>query len=887
MSSAKQDYVRFLRWLHEPERDVAENVRSFANMILAEFETIAATSRQRNARAATLARVARERLVTTPSELPHIEAHAAVGEWPWRRLKELTVGPFRGFQREERFDLRKRVVLVYGPNGSGKTSLCEALERALLGSVGEAELKRIEERRYLRNIHVGRFVEPGLTATDARGNDVAVAADADLYRFCFIEKNRIDAFSRIAARPPAQRTELIAALFGMNKFNDFASHFNDQIDAELTLRAEKQATLRGMREGLAHDQQTARDEVAVLATHDAENTTYAEEAYTPGTTYAQLKAIVGTDDVPGRLHELNQNLNAVPAAIIGVTRETLLQAYDLVNQTAGELRKITQALERRSSQVSFKDLFTALTVLQATEGDHCPACDTPLDRVARDPYEKARLGLEELRDLAELQERQKSHRESLDEASQVLRGRLDHLYRYLEAHDRAASDVGRYIGRLPRRPRGDGWWTDVYAADAGSGDGLPSLEQMAAVADEIAQQDTTARMQLQAREAFVKERDVLIECQRHIDARDGERARIVSAAADARTRIAQFEEANGPLIAQADQEQRDIERDAPIKAAYDDFLQYLRQFRDQLPGMLIAGLNGLATELYNDFNHLDHEHDKLAALYLPLTGEQRIELAFRGAPQRREDALAVLSEGHIRCLGLAILLAKSLSTDCPVIIFDDAINAIDHDHRNGIRQTVFDSDRFLQSQLLVTCHSHEFIKDVQNSMPRDRRADCQEYLLMYHDGDHHPRVHPDVGSSNYLARARQALDRFDPRDALSHARKALEMLAKKCWRWLKSHGQGELSVLIDGPGGEPTLRALCESLRKKLRELVTFNHASKEPLMNALEAILGIPSATLVWTYLNKGTHEEADRDDFDHAQVTLVIETLEQIDGLELRQER
>lgn len=189
--------------------------------------------------------------------------------------------------------------------------------------------------------------------------------------------------------------------------------------------------------------------------------------------------------------------------------------------------------------------------------------------------------------------------------------------------------------------------------------------------------------------------------------------------------------------------------------------------------------------------------------------------------------------------------------------------------------------------MLVTCHSQEFIKDIQNSMPRDRRADCQEYLLMYHDGDHHPRVHPDIGSSNYLARAQQALDRFDSRDALSHARKALEMLAKKAWRWLKSHGQGEMSVLIDGPGGEPTLRALCESLRKKLRELATFNHASKEPLLNALEAILGIPSATLVWTYLNKGTHEEADRDDFDRAQVTLVIETLEQVDRLELRQGR
>src|SRR5581483_245135 len=177
--------------------------------------------------------------------------------------------------------------------------------------------------------------------------------------------------------------------------------------------------------------------------------------------------------------------------------------------------------------------------------------------------------------------------------------------------------------------------------------------------------------------------------------------------------------------------------------------------------------------------------------------------------------------------------------------------------------------------------SQEFIKDIQNSMPRERRADCQEYLLMYHDGDHHPRVLPDIGSSNYLVRAQQALGRFDSRDALSYARKALELLAKKSWRWLKSHGQGELAVLVDGPGSEPTLRALCESIRKKLCESQTFAHASKEPLLNALEAILGIPSATLVWTYLNKGTHEEAGRDDFDRAQVTLVIETLEQIDRL------
>ncbi|SFT72899.1 AAA family ATPase [Paraburkholderia aspalathi] len=882
MGTARQDYVRFLRWLHDPQRDVGEPAKRFANMVLGHFDEIAATFRQRNARSATLARLARLNLAMNPDVLPDIDAPVAAGEWPWRRFKELTVGPFRGFRREERFDLRKRVILFYGPNGSGKTSLCEALERGLLGSVEEAELKRIDERRYLTNIHAGNFVEPRLVATTANGDDVPVVGDADLYRFSFIEKNRIDAFSRMAARPPAQRTELIAALFGMDKFNDFVGHFNEQMDAELVLRNDKQAALQLKRESIARDQATARDEAQTLALHDEEDAVYAA-GYAAGTTYVHLKAIIGTPEVPGRLQELNQLLDAVPASVIGLTREILTHAYEVIDARAGELRQITQELTRRSSQVSFKDLYTAVTALQAGEGDHCPACDTPLAQVVHDPYEKARAGLGELRDLADLQERQATTKESLDAASRELREHLSQISLYLAGQDRTQSEVGQYLARLPRQPQGDTWWTEIYAPAAINEGIAPSLEQIAAVGDEMEQRDVAARAQIDERAARVRERDGLLECQRHVEARDLQRKIIVDAATEARTRIEQFEVENAALITEADQERRDIERDEPIKAAYDDFLRQLRGFRDQLPGLLIAGLNDLTMALYNEFNHLDHDDDKLAALYLPLTGEQRIEIAFQGAPEQRVDALVVLSEGHIRCLGLAILLAKSIHIGSPVVIFDDAINAIDHDHRNGIRQTIFDGDRFMESQILVTCHSPEFIKDIQNSLPHDRRADCQEYLLMYHDGDHHPRVRPDAGSGNYLRRAQEALDRFDPRDALSYARKALEMLAKKSWKWLKSHDVGELTLLVDGPGNEPTLRALCEGLRKKLRETPTFAHPSKEPLLLSVATILGIPS-NLIWTYLNKGTHEEADRDDFDREQVGLIIRSLEQIDRLELR---
>jgi recombinational DNA repair ATPase RecF len=886
MGSARQDYVRFLRWLHQPERQAPENVRRFANLVLGDFDAILDTSRQRNNRSARLASLARRALVATPGAMPQIEAEPAAAEFPWRRLQRLTVGPFRGFRREEVFDLQSRVILCYGPNGSGKTSLCEALERAMLGSVEEAELKRVDERRYLANIHARSFVEPRLVAVDARGRDMPVTANSDAYRFCFIEKNRIDAFSRIAARPTAQRTELIATLFGMDKFNEFANHFNDSMDAELVRLPEKQAALRGKREANARDQATADGEAAALATHEAENEAYAT-AFAGGTTYAQLKAFIGTAEAPGRLQALDQEIAAVSPPIVGITRVAFQTAYQAVNEEAERLRATKRELERRSSQVSFKSLFDAVASLQDAESDHCPACDTPLDQVVCNPYVKAREGLNELRDLAALQERGARELEALDGFSQTLRGHFASVERELHRLGDTESQVAQYIRGLPRQPRGDTRWMDVYLPEAGPDGGTPTVDQIMAIVDTIEEADTAARRRLDERTAAVQERNDLLARQAHIRERALRRELLVQQAADARARMVAFDEQNMRLIQEAETERQSIERDRPIKVAYDAFLPYLRRFRDQLPGMLMAGLNEQAMELYNEFNYEDEDADKLAALHLPLTGEQRIEIAFCGAPEERADALAVLSEGHIRCLGLAILLAKGLIIRTPLIVFDDAINAIDTDHRRGIRQTVFDSDRFRDVQLVVTCHSPEFIKDVRNNLPAHSQNDCSEYVLRRHRGDHHPRVTSNAVDRSYVARARAARELLNDREALGCSREALEMLSNRIWSWMQGHGIGVVRVEIDRAGGEPTLKNLCAALRKRLSDAATFAHANRQPILDALGGVLGIPEENLVWTYLNKGAHEEDGREDFDTAHVETVVQTVEALAALDLRRPR
>jgi len=884
MGSARQDYVRFLRWLHQPERQAPENVRRFANMMLADFGGVAQTAPQRHARAAHLTALARRTLTETAPDMPAGQDEAQGAEWPWSRLRSLTIGPFRGFVREEVFDMQRRVVLFYGPNGAGKSSLCEAIERAMLGSVEEAGLKRLDDGAYLRNIHARRFVEPRLTATGPDRREMPVRANPDLFRFCFIEKNRIDAFSRIAQRPQGLRAELIATLFGMEKFNDFCNRFNDQIDPALVIEPRKQNELRLKREALARDRNTANAEAEGVARHDADDEAYAA-AFAPNTTFARLQEIIGTPEAPGRLAELDALLNAVPASVIGIDRNSVAAAFDRANAAAEVLRATTRELERRASQVSFQALYGAVVALEADGTDRCPACETPLELVARNPFEKAREGVAELRDLADLQERQERESRELATASGELRAALAKLFGYMAAQGEAATPVGRFLEAIPARPEGEGWWMGVYLPEAGQEEGPASLEQLLGVADRVAAADATTRSQLEGRAELASERDDLLARGRNVDQRKQIRQRIIDDAGTARENIAAFDAANERLIADAGQEGLHIQRDAPIRAAYNAFLPYLRRFRNELPGMLIAGLGDLARDLYNEFNRGDREEDKLAHLYLPLTGDQRIELAFRGAPDGRVDALQVLSEGHIRCLGLAVLLAKATNIGAPLLIFDDAVNAIDQDHRNGIKETIFVGDRFAEIQIVLTCHSHEFIKDVKNSIPRERRGDSQEYGLTHHEGDHHPRVHRDVPSSAYLDKARVELGRFQLRDALGHARRALEMLSNRAWKWLGSYELGELRLAMYGPNAPLNAKDLCDTIRIKLRDSATFAHPSKEPLRQALEEILS--ASNLTWNYLNKGTHEEENRDEFDRVEVELVVSRLERIDGLDLRRRR
>lgn len=314
----------------------------------------------------------RDSLATMAPTLPPIAPPPPGDGWQWHKLKHLKVGPFRGFRFPEPFDLHERITMFYGPNGSGKTSLCEALEFALLGAVDESGMKRIAVGRYLSSHHEGKYVPPELKAVTTQGQMIPVLADSELYRFCFIEKNRIDAFSRIAAQTAGEKTELIAALFGMDQFNEFVGHFNDSMEGLLTLLASKHVELTAKRGVLRQDHETVANETDSLAQQAQIESAYAAGVQ-PGMTYSDLLAAIGSEASPGCLQQLDALLNQPPAVIYGISSAELVQAYQAADAAHKVLVDVTAELAARTYDASFQDLYNAVLGLQHVAGDHCPA----------------------------------------------------------------------------------------------------------------------------------------------------------------------------------------------------------------------------------------------------------------------------------------------------------------------------------------------------------------------------------------------------------------------------------------------------------------------------------------------------------------------------------
>lgn len=876
MSVTIREYERYLVWL-STQKHISVDIKRVANVVYNHFDEIEGTTTAQSQRSKILTPYLLSEIDAASEVVTAFEGNLSVSEAPWVSLRKLVVGPFRGFQHAETFELDKRIVLFYGPNGTGKTSLCEALEYCLLGEVEEASSKRIPEATYLRNLHVGSFDFPKLLASDVNGDEVSVTQNADVFRFCFIEKNRIESFSRIASKPPAQRTALIASLFGLDGFNEFVKGFNNDINGQLQLADTKNQELAIKRAEQTVDNKTIENESADRSALEQEETTLAAE-YEPGLSYGELLSKLGSSGSPGRLQELEMLLTEVVQAESGITKQAILNALQLAIDDATCLVDLNSQLQKRQSEVNFKALFQAIQELESEVIDRCPACDTPLDgeqSVRYNPFEKARVGLAGLAELADLQARQETADDAACRSSLSLRVMLGEVVEFAISHapDAILANTINALDNIPAEPSGY-WWETLLEPNPENGE--TKWDNLLAIACRAEAQDTTIRQHNTERQVLIQERDQLNAFNLRVASQLTKQEELTKRINNARERIATFEEDNRELILSVEEETAAIIFNRRVQQAYNGFLQSIRDYRANLPAALTADLNELTLELYNGFNRFDHEMDKLARLELPVSEDKRINIAFNSHPNDLIDALHVMSEGHIRCLGVAILLAKNLKVNSPLLIFDDAVNAIDNEHRLGIRDTLFDNPLLAEKQILVTCHGEELIKDIEVVIGnRTANAECYSYTFLPHDGDRVIKV-VSASTRNYVLEAQQRFAEGRVRDAVASARRAMESINDRTWAFLARVGFGEINLKFPKPKTPLDQNNLALQLKSILAK-PAFVNERKQRLLDGYTTMLGQRE----WAIFNPATHESAGIEDFDRATVQRVIANLAELDDV------
>ncbi len=630
---------------------------------------------------------------------------------------------------------------------------------------------------------------------------------------------------------------------------------------------EKRQTLAG------HQQQLKTTIPEELQNIENEEKTLANK-YREGCVFTQMVTeLQGSEDKAGLIKQHEDDLQKPIASKSNLTIAGLHALKQSIETDIGERNTKQADLSKASQLVSFKQLYEAVIQLKENSLEQCPACQTPLSQVKVNPFDHADTELIKLQHLGQLQEVVKKLKgdigSSLVKLSEIINACCSSFpennpLSAFKAADEKAITTDWWHSLHQKSEGGFTPWQHVETQ-------VKKLEDVDKVIDQAARVSTEKQAELERLREFAK-KVIRLQTRREIADTNQKKAKET---------IEKFDTENALLIAEVKTEKSIIAQNQAIAGAYATFVQKMNEYKDGLPSQLVANLGELVVQLYNAFNRTDAEHERLSAVRLPLQQNQRLEISFNKNPESFFDALHILSEGHIRCIGLAILAAKNIKENSPLLIFDDPVNAIDDEHRQAIRETLFVDDYFKGKQLIIAIHGEEFFNRTHQIIGKDAAKNAHSYLFYPRD-DHHIRFNSLNRPKNYVLAARELYNTGEYRDSLMSARRALENLTERTWYHYGKHSDNldsPISVAKRAPNQPWDLRCLADNLMSKYKKSKA-DIPNKNHVVSSLSIILGTDAKQPPWTYLNKGTHDETDLPEFDQSVVNQIVIALEQLDA-------
>ena len=254
------------------------------------------------------------------------------------------------------------------------------------------------------------------------------------------------------------------------------------------------------------------------------------------------------------------------------------------------------------------------------------------------------------------------------------------------------------------------------------------------------------------------------------------------------------------------------------------FDAYQRKQKDDL-GELLESISGRVAKIYSAL----HPGENLDAVSIEPWTAKGVELAIDFHGSRQRPPHGVLSESHLNSLAIAVFLAMAASFNerLGFLILDDVINSFDVEHRGRLAELL--ADGFSDWQLIVLTHDQQFFEHLSRRAPSWRKI---EFTSWSHASG--PRT-TKYETSGMLAAARERLQSDDVQSAATKGRRALEELLQEVCEALCA----PLPFRRGQANDRREIGELFIGLRRTLKEHAKSQLQAVEPILKHLEADVG------------------------------------------------
>jgi len=682
-------------------------------------------------------------------------------------LAYLQVKNFRGFGDLDSDDkgtllkFSKIKNIFYAPNGGGKSSLCEALEYATTGHIKEADRRKTKVRQYIaRGV---KRPEAILVGTNKQSVTRSLT-----WSSCFIDRNRLQEFSLLGSKDTGNaESDVIATLFGLEEFQEVISRFVrpesfNLKSFERTNLADATSALERERSSLLELRNSHASKIAAL---NSDVCRYLglqiHQQYAVRARYARLATLAEL-----KIRKAERLKLAKPPAVVSMKR--IKRAVAIARKLVVRKAKIEAALLRNIAGVNYRAVYEAVRAIESTvSSSNCPACSTPLDAVAENPFERAKR---ELQTLGALDQLTASLREVEKRIARMASGIAATI---VDVDNNARLDVpcGLPVGDLRSIISNFDTATDraetatkvLHSAAKLLADNLVEIENYVENCEKRRDEVTQAN-------PIVKRLEEQASSMKQV----GETLKIWfsdkkmshKAFADAGERLAENAARRTALKGNEAGHARFNEFVRQLQLEYANLYRDLLDYKLSLEKSRIAGIEAKAAEYYKAINNHDDEHERIDSLSFDKSSEgYRIKISNTDGTSL--DAFSVLSEGHLRALGLSLLLAMAEKCRFPLIVFDDVVNAIDSDHRSNIIDLCFTDPYLRRTQMVVTTHDRLFWERFCIIAERHPQSDQHSSCVLSYTNRGIVMVDHAGGFQEKVSRA---LDVYDVRQALIYCR---------------------------------------------------------------------------------------------------------------------